>query len=235
MTDDSEITLFFERVAHCLKLLSDDDDLSGIVYIGDPNKTKCKLTRTLEETLMQKFGLSNLIGNIPTRITRLGTGTQPDSCYARFDCSKLTISASVIGKILGGPKGMDHRAIRLNFAVRGTVPKLPDFKEVRYTKRNKNVTDAALGKFMNKLLSVWLHKYQPIVYDREGKVRSAEYRVSGDLVERATDEFLHAINEIKNYGWTTQVAKWPVNTPADSDNLTVQISQLESKMSHLCL
>ena len=90
MNEDSEIELFYDQVERYIKHMKSNSKISGIIYIGDPNTEASSLANSLESSLMQKHSLSNLIGNFATRV---GSETQPDSCFAYFDCKKVTVSA----------------------------------------------------------------------------------------------------------------------------------------------
>ena len=159
MTNDAEIVQFYDQVGTYLRHMKSDPSLSGIIYVGDPNTEASTLANSLESALMQKYALSNLIGNIATRA---GSETQPDSCFAYFKCEKLVITAQVVGRI---HHKMDHRAIRIYCQSKHVSPNKPIYKTVTYRKRKVHIKDEDISIRLRELFSVWQSKYKTLLYD----------------------------------------------------------------------
>ena len=229
--DDQEATEFYDQVNAHLKSFSNDNSLSGMLYIGDPNKSSNKMAHFRDSQLIQDHNLVNLIGDMPTRLSRSSSNTsQPDSCLAHFDPSKLTISATVLGRL---HHSMDHRAIRVSFDTNGVIPRLPKFKTVTYRKRRKDVTEKDVSKRLNHLFESWLYAYRSILFDTSGNPRPENIVIAPALVDAATVDFLKIIEDIKQFVYETQTARWPLDTPENSDHLTVKLAHLSSKLSKL--
>ena len=225
MTRQDEIDDFYTQVDRYIRHMRSNDDLCGVVYIGDPNTESSSRAKTAESAIMQKHGLVDLI---PGMATREGSETQPDSCFAWFDVSKISISAGVIGRI---HQKMDHRAIRLNFVLKGVEPKIRKFKDVKYKRRRKDVTDEKIGEILRENFSTWQSKYKTLIFDVAGNERNV--KVADTIVDKATNDFLRIIDDVKNIVYEEVEARWPIDTPAEADHLTVEISQLSAKLAEL--
>ena len=162
MSLESEIRDFYAQIDRYLAHMKNNHELSGIIYIGDPNTESSPLAEALESQIMQKHLLINRIGDVPTRISGSGSETQPDSCFGWFNCARLSITATVIGKICDK---MDHRAIRLKMTLADTLPKKPVLKEVTLKTRRPNITDENIGSKIRELFSPWLFKYNTLLFD----------------------------------------------------------------------
>ena len=230
MKHESEIGEFYDQINRYLKHMKNDSTISGIIYIGDPNTESSIIAKNLEKGIMQRHELTDLIEGVPTRVGVSGNETQPDSCYSWFDCTKITITASVIGRICDK---MDHRAIRLKMVLNGTPPKEPKFKKVVFKKRKKYITDDQIKKKLRDQFSNWLFKYRTLLYDVKNEPRPDSCVIADDIIDAATTDFLECIENTKKYAWTTQTAYWPTETPDDADHLTVQIAQISSKLGAL--
>ena len=108
MIAEDEIRQFYEQIGRYIRHMKSNSSLSAILYVGDPNTVSSALAATLELQIMQKYMLTDLVKNMNTRVGPNGIETQPDSCFAWFNCTNISISATVIGRICDR---MDHRAI----------------------------------------------------------------------------------------------------------------------------
>ena len=225
MTAANEIEAFYAEIATYISNMRGDSRLSGVLYIGDPNTASSKLGSSIEKSLLEQYGLVDLIEGMPTRA---GSETQPDSCYAWFDCSRVSCDAEVIGRI---HHKMDHRAIRVRLRVNSVPPVLPEYKEVTYKRRKTEIKDTDIDAMLREKFSIWQSKYKTLIYDVAGVERDT---TPGDsLVDKATNDFLGIIKDVKDAAWETVTAKWPVNVPKHSDNISVQIGQISAKLSAL--
>ena len=225
-----ETAAFYSCLKATILRLKDDSQITGILYVGDPNKSSSKQAASLENEVIQETGLLNLIGDVPTRRSLAGNYTQPDSCFAWFDVTKIVISARVIGQL---HPHMDHRAIRISFDVKGVPPKLPTFRDVTYKVRRTDVSDKEVSKYLGELFDSWLETYKSLLYDQNGKRRTNWCYIPPPIVDCATNDYLKIIQKVKEYAYEIRHARWPTEAPDGADNLTVQIARLHSKLGQL--
>ena len=227
MTCEHEIREFYAKISEYINHMKNVKQLKCIVYIGDPNTESSKLASTLEKDIMQKYMLVDLIEGIPTRTI---SETQPDSCYAWFNCTDISCEAEVVGQLHAK---MDHRAIRVRFRTNQIKPEKAQYKEVKYKKRKPEIKDEDIAEFLRNEFSVWQSKYKSLIYDVNGDER--QIRISDSLVDSATCDFLDIIKQTKDFAWSTVTASWPVVTPDFADPLTVSLTQLSAKLGELSL
>ena len=167
MTQKSEIWEFYQRVERYLKHMFASKKFKVISYVGDPNKSNKgygKYARDLEVQLMKQYGMCNKIGRQSTRIDpTTGKATQPDSCYAWYDPSVVSVSATVNGKIHGK---MDHRMIRMKYVIRGVKAEMRKFEEFDREVRDKMKTEQMVGDKIDQNLKQWYDKFSQYVFRR---------------------------------------------------------------------
>jgi len=225
MTADDEIKEFYSQISRIIRKMKISDKLNGVLYIGDPNTESSSVADMCEQDAMMSQSLVSLIGSVATRA---GSETQPDSCYAWFDCLNLSIEAVVIGKLHAK---MDHRAIRVRFNLRKGVSKRPKFKDVSYKVRRKGVTDDEIDLKLRSELSYWQSRYKTLIYDVDGVLRDINF--SDAIVDQASKDFVKVVNDVKDFAFETRVARWPKDTPEGADNLVVRMNRITSKLEEL--
>ena len=108
-----------------------------------------------------------------------------------------------------------------------TVPKSPEFREVKLRTRRKEIKAEDIQAKLRELFSAWLFKYRTLLFDTNGMPRPENCIIPDPVIEDATKDYLRIIDEVKDYAWTTKVVRWPIETPVDADHLTVQIAQVD--------
>ena len=232
MKDKEEIEKFYGIVDRYLKHMKKSNRFQCITYIGDPNKEGNPLAKRREAAVMATNGLKNLIGSTKTRF-RSGIETQPDSCYAWFDPSIVSVSAHVSGKI---HRLMDHRLIRIKYVFKGTVPKYREFKEFERTIRDDKITNKEVEAKLEEKLKEWYSKYAGLVFKKfdPGKHDIEEYpkethiQISDAVVDAATDELYELINTTQVWMSKTIKVKLPTTVHEDSNAQEVKLGQLSA-------
>ena len=147
MVRECDIDVFYSIVDSYLKQLSECGRFNAIGYFGDPNtsglSSSSEYAMNVEASLMERYDLSNLIGDSITKLPRHDgeRPSQPDKMFFWFDPSHVIVKAEVLGKM---HSKMDHRPISVEFDLDGVPPMKRRFKNIERLK--KAVTDLDIAE-----------------------------------------------------------------------------------------
>ena len=239
MKDKDEIDEFYDRVERYLDHMTRSKKFNCLTYLGDPNKNAHPKAARREKQVMAKFNMRNLIGDQKTRV-RANCETQPDSCYAWFDPSKVVITASVNGKI---HQLMDHRLIRIHYLLNGVKPKMREFYEFEREVRDKSLSDDEVNKNLEERLETWMAKYAPLVFKimegpKDQWVGYDEHDnivVSDIIVDEAVDELYDIIEKTKKWMSKKIKLKYPTTISKNANAQEVKIGVLSALLGEISL